>query len=63
MSSAQTGADGDALEAAQYEKRPPGRRPGQLEPRVPAGEFLYRDAALEAGERGAEAVVDPGLER
>ena len=51
------------LSKPRYEKRSPGRRPGQLEPRVPAGEFLYRDAALEAGERGAEAVVDPGRER
>lgn len=63
MSRGQAGADGDGLEAAQYEKRPPCGRPGYLESGVPAGEFLYRDAALEAGERGAEAVVDSERER
>src|SRR5580704_5307602 len=36
------GADGDALEAAQHEQLPPGRRSGQLQRRVPAGELLGR---------------------
>jgi len=56
-------ADGDALEAAQHEKRSPDGRPGQFEPRVPARELLRRDAALKAGERGTEAMVDPERER
>jgi hypothetical protein len=59
----ESGADGDSLEAAQHQERPAGGCPGQPEIWIPAGELLERDAALEAGERGAEAMMDPEGER
>ena len=36
---------------------------GELEPREAADERADRDLALESGQRGAQAVVDPAAER
>lgn len=44
------GADGNALEAAQHEQRAPGRRGGQLNRRVPPGQLLDGNAALQPGQ-------------
>jgi len=58
-----SGPDGDGLEAAQDKQRAASRWSGERKPRVAAGYFLEGDAAFEAGQRCAEAVVDPERER